>query len=77
MKQHDNQNNHKISKIGKIVKSVHCVKSVQIRSFFWFLFSGIGTEYGEIQSIFPQWCFSYFHFCEVDNHFQNCQIKEL
>ena len=26
----------------------HCVKSVQIRSFFWSLFSHIRTEYGEI-----------------------------
>ena len=30
----------------------HCVKSVQIRSFFWPLFSRIRTEYGEILSIF-------------------------
>ena len=30
-----------------------CVKSVQIRSFFWSAFSGIRTEYGEIQSIPP------------------------
>ena len=26
----------------------HCVKSVQIRSFFWSVFSRIRTEYGEI-----------------------------
>ena len=26
--------------------SVHCVKSVQIRSFFWSVFSRIRTEYG-------------------------------
>ena len=25
----------------------HCVKSVQIRSFFWSVFSRIRTEYGE------------------------------
>ena len=30
----------------------HRVKSVQIRSFFWFVFSRIRTEYGEIQSIY-------------------------
>ena len=30
----------------------HCVKSVQIRSFFWIVFSRISTEYGEIRSIF-------------------------
>ena len=29
----------------------HCVKSVQIQSFFWFVFSRIRTEYGEIRSI--------------------------
>ena len=29
----------------------HCVKSVQIRSFFWSVFSRIRTEYGEIRSI--------------------------
>ena len=26
----------------------HCVKSVQIRSFFWSVFSRIRTEYGEM-----------------------------
>ena len=26
----------------------HCTKSVQIRSYFWFVFSRIRTEYGEI-----------------------------
>ena len=30
---------------------VHCVESVQIRSFFWSLFSRIWTECGEIRSI--------------------------
>ena len=30
---------------------VHCVKSVQIRSFFWSVFSRIRTEYGEILRI--------------------------
>ena len=27
----------------------HCVKSVQIRSYFWSVFSGIWTEYGDIR----------------------------
>ena len=31
----------------------HCVKSVQIRSFFWSVFSCIRTEYGEILLISP------------------------
>ena len=35
------------------IKKNHCVKSVQIGSFFWFVFSHIRTEYGEIRSISP------------------------
>ena len=31
----------------------YCVKSVQIRSYFWSLFSRIWNEYGEIRSISP------------------------
>ena len=31
----------------------HCVESVQIRSFFWSVFSRILTEYGEILRISP------------------------
>ena len=31
----------------------HCVKCVQIGSFFWSVFSRIRTEYGEIRSISP------------------------
>ena len=31
----------------------HCVKCVQIQSFFWSVFSRISTEYGEILHIFP------------------------
>ena len=32
-------------------KCEHCVKSVQIQSFFWSVFSRILTEYGEILRI--------------------------
>ena len=32
---------------------LRCVKSVQIWSFFWSVFSSIWTEYGEIRSISP------------------------
>ena len=32
---------------------MHCVKSVQIRSIFWSMFSRIRTEYGEILRISP------------------------
>ena len=31
----------------------HCVKSVQIRSFFWAVFSSIWLEYGDLRSKFP------------------------
>ena len=31
----------------------HCVKSVQILSFFWSVFSSFQTEYGEIHRISP------------------------
>ena len=34
-------------------RNLHCVKSVQIRIFFWSIFSRIRIEYGEIRSIFP------------------------
>ena len=29
----------------------HCMKSIQIRSYFWSVFSSIRTEYGEILSL--------------------------
>ena len=35
---------------GKIPNITHCMKSVQIRSFFWPVFSHIWTKYGGIQS---------------------------
>ena len=31
----------------------HCVKSVQIGSFFWSVFSRIWNEYGDLQSKSP------------------------
>ena len=31
----------------------HCVRYVQIRSYFWSVFSCIRTEYGELRSISP------------------------
>ena len=36
-----------------IIKWSHCVKSVQIRSFFWPVFSCIRTEYGELRNKSP------------------------
>ena len=35
----------------KTIVANHCVKSVQIQNFFWFVFSRIRTEYGEIRSL--------------------------
>ena len=29
----------------------HCTKNVQIRRFFWYVFSRIGTEYGDLRRI--------------------------
>ena len=37
--------------LGALTNIPHCVKSVQIRSFFWSVFSRIQTEYREIRSI--------------------------
>ena len=31
----------------------HCVKSVQMRGFFWSIFPCIGTEYGDLRSKSP------------------------
>ena len=36
---------------AKVESTYHCVKNVQILSFFWSVFSHIRTEYGEIRSI--------------------------
>ena len=35
------------------IRNMHCVKSVQIQSYFWSAFSRIRTEYGGIRSISP------------------------
>ena len=36
-----------------IMKKIHCLKSVQIRSFFWSVFSFTRTEYGDLRSKYP------------------------
>ena len=41
------------------LKEDHCAKSVQIRSFFWSVFSCIRTEYGDLQSIYTYICVLY------------------
>ena len=37
----------------KLVRATHCVKSVQIRSFLWSVFSRIRSEYGDLRSKTP------------------------
>ena len=44
---------HTINDFKSPTYDIHCVKVVQIRSFFWSIFSRIRTEYGEIRSISP------------------------
>ena len=39
-----------ILKNAIIILKLHCVKSVQIRSFFWSVLSRIQAEYGDLQS---------------------------
>ena len=34
----------------KTLTKSHCVKSVQIRSYFWSVFSSIQTEYGDLDT---------------------------
>ena len=40
-------------RLSGFLSQVHRVKSVQTRSFFWSVFSGIRTEYGEILRFSP------------------------
>ena len=42
-----------IYKLGWSETMKHCMKSVQIRSFFWSVFSCIQTEYRETLPVFP------------------------
>ena len=58
--------------LGLSIDSVyHCVKSVQIQSFFWFVFSCIPTEYGEIRSkVFG-------HFSRSEFVFKSCFFKDI
>ena len=37
---------------GRTLSNIHCVKSVQIRSYFWSVFYCIRTEYGDLRSKF-------------------------
>ena len=42
-----------------LLLSPHCVTSVQIRSYFWSIFSCIWTEYGDLHSKFFTQCLFY------------------
>ena len=42
---------HKIFNVCLII--LHCVKSIQMWSFFWSVFSRIRTEYGDLRSKSP------------------------
>ena len=44
---------HGYIKVTSDTPLFHCVKIVQIRSFFWSLFSCIRTEYGDFRSKSP------------------------
>ena len=55
----------------------HCVKSVQRRSFFWFVFSLIRTEYGDLRSIcLHQTREIAQHFCQV-YHISDLMLTHL
>ena len=43
----------RLSDKGQNKISIHCLKSVQIRSYIWSVFSRNRTEYGEILRIYP------------------------
>ena len=44
---------HAKYKSNQKYRAYHCMKSVQIRKFFWSVFSCIRTEYGDLQSKSP------------------------
>ena len=48
----------------------HCLKSAQIRSFFWSVFSRIRTEYGPAKTPY----FDTFHAVKIQGDFQTCII---
>ena len=70
-----NKNNNKeIDKQPEITtpRNKQCVKSVQIRSFFWSVFSCIRTEYGPEKSS----CWTLFYSVSPAAALQNCSEKK-
>ena len=62
-----------LSYFSNIAVHYHCVKSVQIRIFFWSVFSRIWTEYGKIRirksSVFEHFSRSVcFYKCTAQTH---------
>ena len=53
LKLYSHINIYKVTFFIQIISTIHCLKSVQIRSYFWSIFSRIRTEYREILGIFP------------------------
>ena len=53
LKLYSHINIYKVTFFIKIISTIHCLESVQIRSYFWSVFSRIRTEYREILRIFP------------------------
>ena len=53
LKLYSHINIYKVTFFIQIISTIHCLESVQIRSYFWSVFSRIRTEYGETLSIFP------------------------
>ena len=53
LKLYSHINIYKVTFFIQIISTIHCLESVQIRSYFWSVFSRIRTEYREILRIFP------------------------
>ena len=51
--EHDKRQHHSQYKQTGITFGLHCVKSVQIRSYFWCVFSCIRIELGDLRSKSP------------------------
>ena len=59
--------------LSVVIEHYHCMKSVQIRSYFWFVFFCIRTEYRKYEpeiipylstfhALYVEWCFWFTQF---------------
>ena len=59
-----------------LTDNIHCVKSVQIRSIFWSVFSCIRTEYGDLDTEIPNMlnvlCLDVVEVCMFAKFFNVC-----